>query len=197
MEVTVAVATFGDPSWKTLATQRAIPSAQRQAPVVHAHAETLAEARNKALERVETEWVIFLDADDELERGYVHAMSLGEADLRAPAVSYVKNGRARAPHIPRVPGHRHACSGECLPEGNWIVIGAAVRADLVRSVGGFEEWPVYEDWALWLRCWKAGASSEPVTRATYRAHWRRDSRNRAPDMATKNATHHQITEAIL
>ena len=72
MDVTICVATFGDPTWQTLARTRAVPSAEAQGvPVVHVHGRTLHAARNAAVEQAQTEWVIHLDADDELTAGYV------------------------------------------------------------------------------------------------------------------------------
>lgn len=197
-DVTIAVATFGDQSWIDLA-QRAIATAMPQARCVYAHRGTLAEARNAALAMVETEWVVHLDADDELEPGYINALADGTADLRAPAVRYVGWGIPREPYIPRVAScsHPEPCVGDCLPGGNWLVVGTAARAELLRSVGGWEEWPVYEDWALWLRCQQAGATVEAIPSAVYRAHVRPDSRNRAPSIDERNRVHHQIVEAIM
>lgn len=198
MDVTVVIGTFGDPSWEHLARARAIPSAAALGvPVIHEHAATLHDARNAALAQVDTEWVVHLDADDELEDGFIDELARGTADLRAPAVRYVREGILRPARMPRVAGHRHTCTGDCLPAGNWLVVGTAVRADLVREVGGWEPWPVYEDWALWLRCWVAGATVEAVPSAVYRAHVRSDSRNRAPAMHVKNQTHHAIVDTVL
>jgi glycosyltransferase involved in cell wall biosynthesis len=205
LDVTVAVCSFGGREWQVLAESRAVPSAIAQAPVIRVHGESLHDARNTALDRVETEYVIFLDADDELEPGYVEQMAAGTADLRAPAVRYVKpNGRAREPYVPVVAGHRHfdyhgrvICSADCLRDGNWLVVGSLARTGLLREVGGWEPWPLYEDWALWLRCWHAGATVEAVPQAVYRAHVRPDSRNRAPAMSFKNRVHHEIVAAVL
>mgnify|MGYP002360989162 CR=1 FL=1 len=200
--VTVCVATFGDESWRELAIRRAIPSAAAELPdaILHVHGESLHDARNRCLERVRTEWVIYLDADDELEPGYVGALLNGPetGDLRAPAVRYVPDGvdpDNRRAYVPRVAGHRHDCETECLEAGNYLVIGTAVRADLVRAVGGWHDWPVYEDWDLWLRCKRAGATVASVPDAVYRAGWRAGSRNRAPSREVKDQTHHAIVEA--
>jgi glycosyltransferase involved in cell wall biosynthesis len=195
MDVTVAVATFGARSWVRLALERAIPSARALGvPVVHHHGPTLHVARNAALESVETEWVVFLDADDELTPSYFERMAEVDADVRVPLVTYIANERPCRPRMPRVAGHYHDCTAECLPEGNWIVVGAAVRAQLVRDVGGWRDFPWSEDWDLWLRCHLAGATIAP-TRAVYRAHVRPDSRNRAPDRAVKHAAHQAIARA--
>lgn len=196
MDVTVAIATFGEKRWETLAKERAIPSAEAQAPVVHHHGATLAMARNAALEAVQSEFVIHLDADDELESGYVEALGRGEADLRAPAVRYVRGRHdRRMPRMPRVAGHHHACEAACLRDGNWLVIGTAVRAELLRKVGGWREFSWSEDWDAWLRCWLAGASIEAIPEAVYRAHVDPRSRNRAPSPAERNRVHREIEAA--
>lgn len=198
MDVTICIGTFGDDHWIDLAEQRAIPSAEQfDVPVIHVHAGTLHEARNQAVAKAATEWVVHLDADDELEPGFVEAMSSGIADLRAPAVRYIRAGRSRHIWMPKVAGHRHECVGGCLPEGNWLVVGTAVRRSMVLAVGGWWPEPVYEDWSLWLRCWRAGASVEPVPGAVYAAHVRHGSRNRGPDRATKDLWHWRIRDSIL
>jgi GT2 family glycosyltransferase len=193
VEATVVVGTFGGPEWVTLAEDRALRSVP---DAIHVHGKTLAEARNEGLRRVETEWTVFLDADDELAPGYMDAMATGTADLRAPSVRYVKGMKTQDPYVPKVAGHSHDCSGECLPDGNWLVIGAAAKTDLLRSVGGFREWDCYEDWDLWLRCWLAGATVEAIPPAEYIAHVRPDSRNRKHTMEFRNRVHHQIVRSI-
>lgn len=194
MDVTVAVATFGDESWAGLALERAIPSVPDGVRAIHVHSDTLHGARNLALDCVSTEWIIFLDADDELGSFYVDRMDEVEADVRIPLVSYVTPQKAARPRFMRVAGHTHDCEPECLDRGNYIVIGAAVRAQLIRDIGGWRDFDCYEDWDLWLRCFQARATFER-TRAVYRAHARPDSRNRGTDRAVKHATHQAIARA--
>lgn len=197
MDVTILVATYGDPSWERLAQSRAVPSAEAfGVPVVHVHGDTLHGARNEALDRATTEWVVHLDADDELERGFIDRLARSDADLRVPAVRYVRNGYEPSPIMPKVAGHTHACDGECLEFGNWMVVGTAVRRNLVVDVGGWRDFPMYEDWDLWVRCWRAGASIEAVPSAVYRAHMRRDSRNRAPGRGDRLAAHQMIARDL-
>lgn len=190
MEVTVLVCTYGDESWKELA-ERAAASAE--VPVIKVHGKTLAGARNEAARLATTEWIIYLDADDELEPGYVEAMATGKADLRAPAVRYVAPYRQSAPYVPRVVRHLHKqCRAECLKQGNWMVIGTAVRRQMVLDVGGWREYPVNEDWDLWQRCWLSGATVEAIPSAIYRAHVRPNSRNRATSQDVKRAVHREV-----
>lgn len=199
MDVTVVVATYGDEAWMDLARQRAVPSARAQGvPVKMAHVASehgLHQARNDGLAMVDTEFVCFLDADDELEPHYFERMEGVTADLRAPSVRYMVDGRPNRLWMPQVPGHRHACVGECLRDGNWLVIGTVARTEVVRNVGGFKDWPLYEDWDLFLRCYLAGATVAAVPRAVYRAHVRKDSRNRAPDRDARLDAHRAIAAA--
>lgn len=196
--ITVAVGTFGGDEWKRLAETRAIPSAQALGcQVVHAHADTLHQARNAALDQVDTPWVIHLDADDQLEPGYLVGMaSAPVGDVRAPLVRYMQRGRPISPpRFPRVAGHSHDCTGGCLPYGNWIVVGAAVRTDLVRQIGGWRDFSWSEDWDVWLRCHLAGATIISTRRAVYRAHIRPGSRNRSGSSADRLAAHRAIAIA--
>lgn len=193
-DVTVAVATYGGQEWIDLA-QRALASAAPQAPVVHVHGDSLHGARNQALEQVATEFVIYLDADDELAPGYIDAMGHAQGDLRVPRVQYLGWGITREPYFPRVWGHHHACAAACLPEGNWIVIGAAARAQLLRDIGGWRDFAWSEDWDVWLRCHLAGADIQTAPDAVYRAHVRPESRNRAPEQELKLRVHQEIYRA--
>jgi glycosyltransferase involved in cell wall biosynthesis len=193
--VTILVATYGDQTWIDLADQRAIPSAEKQmVPVIHRHGATLHEARNACLHAANTQWVVHLDADDELELGYVETLLSGSADVRAPAVRYVQGQHHQQPRMPNVWGHAHACSGPCLPYGNWIVVGALARRDLLIQLGGWRDFSWSEDWDLWLRCHLSGASIEAIPQAVYRAHMRPHSRNQQPPSARLEA-HRAIARA--
>ncbi len=172
MSFTIVIATHGEDRWAKLAQRRALPSAQRQACEVlvgHDPEGTRAEVRNALAERATSEWLIFLDADDELDDGYVTAMEKAaqENSLLTPRVSFVKNGIGQmAQFMPEVP----------LEKGNWMVVGTAVPRDLLLEVGGWRsfygsgvlnEW---DDWDLWIRCVQAGARIVKVPDAVYVAH---------------------------
>jgi glycosyltransferase involved in cell wall biosynthesis len=197
MEMTVCVATYGGLGWRVLA-ERAVASAQDQARVIAYHGQTLAQARNVCLAKASTPYVIFLDADDELEPGYVKEMQQGTADIRAPLVRAIFGRRSIRPRAWKVMFHSHKCSGDCLPDGNWLPIGCAARTKLLRSVGGFDEYPLYEDWAIWLKCWKAGASFEQLKGPIYRAYRNDDSRNRSGEAyLNRKQWHNKIVADII
>lgn len=196
MDVTIGVATFGGDEWVTLARERAVPSAMAQGVrVIHRHAGTLAQARNLVLQDAQTEFVVHLDADDELAPGYIETLAAGTADVRAPSVRYIRGPVRRPPVMPRVAGHRHACSADCLPAGNWLVVGSMMRAQQAIDVGGWREFEWSEDWDLFLRLYLAGASFEAIPSAVYVAHVRPDSRNRAPSREHRLAQHEAIYKA--
>lgn len=217
MDATVIVPLFGDiDRWAPIA-QRAVRSAlDNDWPALVVQGDTLADARNRGLDLAATEWVVMLDADDQLEPGFADRMAdrlavAPDTDVLVPSVRYVRehDSIGQLPCIPKVWGHEHDCSPDCLAWGNWIVIGAPVRTRLL--CGGdertgwalppwppirFDRWPVYEDWPFWVDCWQRGARFERVPEAVYRAHVRPESRNRGsatPD--AKLETHRDIARA--
>lgn len=157
--------------------------------VVHdSDSESLAYVRNEAARLAETDWIIFLDGDDRLAPGFIAAMLTaldehGSGHMYVPAVQYVRgsNQRARPPRFPRTPGHHHdECDERCLVDGNWLVIGTMIEREAFLHVGGFEEWPIYEDWALFARLAQLGLTTVRVPDAAYMAYRERGSRNDAP-----------------
>lgn len=179
------VATFGDRKWQHLADLRAAPSARLQGvPVVTVHGgDTIAEARNAGARFVRTEWIIFLDADDELEPGYVDALGRGTGDLRAPAVRYVDHMSATVPD-PIVLADRD------ITHLNPCVIGTAIRRAMFDDVGGFWEERAWEDWSLFRRCWLAGAVIEHIPGAVYRVNVNQLGRNST--ITDQHGLHRQI-----
>lgn len=169
MEVSVIVGTFGPEHWVDLANARAIPSATAEGvEVIHRHGATIAEARNAGAAAASSEWLVFLDADDELEPGYIAAMAAADGDLRAPAVRYVTATEHPDPII---------LDGRNIDRLNPCVIGTALRRDMFDFVGGFWNERAWEDWSLFRRCWLAGAKLVHVPTAVYRAHVNPTGRN--------------------
>lgn len=172
-DVTVIIPVFGDVErWAPLA-QRALSSALNQtapaADVVVSVADTLEEARNRPALAAETEWLCFLDADDELDAGYLECMLAGTGDLRQPSTLGIVDGVEDAEPV--------LLPAKPLLNGNYIVVGAFVRREIFESAGGFTSLPAYEDWDLWIRCWLEGAVITTCPEAIYRVHIRPGSRN--------------------
>ena len=178
MTISCVVGTFGSHSWKNMAEKRAIPSTASQGflEVLHVHDETLAIARNRGALHAKGKWLLFLDADDELAPGFVDRMieSMNHQRQRpalfTPAVCYAHGNVRPKPKIwPRMD----------FKVGNWCVIGTLIERSLFQKLGGFREYLLYEDYALWAMAAEAGAEVFEVPEAVYIAHHARLSRNRS------------------
>lgn len=168
--MTIIVATYGGNDWRDMGAATA-----DLYHAVHVHGHTLAQARNTAAERADSEWLIFLDADDSLAPGYVDAMAAASADLRAPRLQlHYSGGRIVTPDL----------ASRDIERTNPCCIGTAIRRSLFLACGGFPELAGWEDWALFLRAYRRGASIAHVPAAVYRQSVRPRSRNQTvPDAA--------------
>jgi len=186
VDVVIATCGLDDLAWWWQQKCEAALSAQHQSvwpEDIHlSHAPTLAESRNQGAAHSDADWLIFLDADDRLERRYIESMldergMTGAGDVRWPSVLY-----RRADGVDRLP--------EALPPqptllmGNHLVIGSMMRRSLFDDVGGFRELPILEDWDLFIRLALAGADLQPRLEAVYIAMQRPGSRNDQPGLQT-------------
>ena len=172
MTISVVIATYGAPAWADMAETRALVSAfQQEADQIvtrHELTGTRATSLNNAAMEAECDWLLFLDADDEFAPGYVGAMRRaleqqtdGNQTLFTPAVQQIRKGRPGDPIF--------FDRGISLRDDNWLVIGTMIHRDLFRRVGGFDEYPHgFEDWALWSKCYRVGATVVKVPDAVYR-----------------------------
>lgn len=198
--ISVICGTFGDSYWEDLADERAMPSADCQtlAPeeTIHLHRKTLHEARNEGAEMATGDWLAFLDADDELDERFIEAMTAVISGLEGdwlvrPATFGIRADGvedAEAIVLEEVP----------LLQRNFMVIATLVRREQFLRVGGFVDWPMYEDWDLWLRCHFDGAQFTSAPDAIYRIHVRDQSRNTQNEklqIATYNQIKRQYTRS--
>lgn len=181
-DVAVIISTYGDKEeWQPLA-ERAASSANTQTVLpdevywVHEPGmnTSLGAVRNRGARAASSEFLIFLDADDTLDPFYVQRMLEADGDLRQPATLGVVDGIEDA-HPVLIPPRN-------LIQANYIVIGAMCRADLFWYAGGFRDWPVLEDWDLWIRMALNGAEITHVPGAVYRVTVRPNSRNSQQDL---------------
>lgn len=196
--ISVVIGTHGTQHWADLARDRARPSTEGQdgiveALCVHTGADgTLAQARNAGAAQARGDWLVFLDADDELAPDFGTQIATAiddhgdELALFTPAVQYVQGARRPTPKVwPTID----------LRDGNYLVIGTAISRRLFHEIGGFKEWPLYEDWCLWQRAENAGAWVVEVPDAVYVAHVNANSRNRMPRRRERERIHHEIRRA--
>jgi glycosyltransferase involved in cell wall biosynthesis len=98
-----------------------------------------AATRNRALAKVETDWVLWLDSDDQLMPNAVQLLIETQERVGADVVS-------GAAWIPQIPGHAEPTeaispgwlSAEMVQERSRLTVTSLVRADLAKSIGGFE-----------------------------------------------------------
>jgi glycosyltransferase involved in cell wall biosynthesis len=122
--------------------------------------EGAAVTRNRGLERVETEFVAFLDDDDELLPNHLE-LCLDEIERTGADLVYpwfITNDMTDP-----LPGaYGRPFSEKILRAGNYIPVTVVARTESVRRAGGFINMPndfgaCWEDWGCWLRMVDAGA----------------------------------------
>ena len=133
--------------------------------------EGAAVSRNRALEKVDSEWVAFLDDDDELKPNHLRACArnaaLTGADLVYPWFDCDGEDKIGMFGVP--------FDSVLLRKRNYIPVTVLVRTELVRKVGGFQEHPddngdPCEDWGLWLALLDAGAVFSHLPQRTWIWH---------------------------
>lgn len=174
MSITVVIPTI-EGRFESL--QRAIRSAKAQtlppADVVVAldeHRVGAAATRNRALQHITTEWVAFLDDDDELLPNHLRACArfarLSGVDVVYPG--YVTDDDPIG------------CFGlefdaTLLRRRNFIPVTTLCRTAAVKAAGGFQDHPdengdPCEDWGLWLAMVDAGFTFAHLPQRTWIWH---------------------------
>ena len=189
--------------------RRAVASVQAQTqPVKHlvimdAEGDGPAAVRNSGIEVADTEWIAFLDDDDEIYPDHLALLidyaERSGADLVYPWFDLNRSGQVRNEDDPlRVvspEGHLVTPMGvpvtatlmEQLTNRNWIPVTLLVRRSAIEAVGGFPtpgtvEWPHQdcEDWGCWIRMRDAGYRFEHIGIRTWVwNHWGGNSSGRA------------------
>jgi glycosyltransferase involved in cell wall biosynthesis len=165
--------------------ERALTSVARQTrPPVHiiidtdVNREGPAALRNRMLHQVSTEYVAFLDDDDEMLPKHLELLwncaQVTDADLVYPWFTVVQGDVETdldplgAFGLPFDPAR--------LDHSNYIPVTVLARAEIVRCAGGFvnrAEPPATtcEDWGCWLRMRDAGAKFVHLPQRTWYWHW--------------------------
>ena len=130
--------------------------------------EGAAVTRNRALALVTTEWVAFLDSDDELKPDHIRACArharLTGADVVYPGYDVIGEDPVGCFGVPFDP--------HLLRRRNYIPVTTLCRVEKVRAVGGFQPHPdehgdPCEDWGLWLALLDAGARFSHLPQRTW------------------------------
>ncbi len=132
-----------------------------------------AATRNRAVAASTSEWLAFLDDDDEFEPWHIERLvehqRVTGADLVYPWFTVVDGfdplgweGRQFDP--------------ETLRRYNYIPVTALVRRELVEAAGGFQDrtdgaaGATWEDWNMWLALLDLGATFSHLPERTWRWH---------------------------
>ncbi len=192
-DIGVVIGTFGSQEWNDRG-NLAFESLEDQfvAPdrMVHIHADSLHEARNAGAEALDVDWLIFLDADDRLDENYLYHMKRAVehplADLWQPSTigKYPNGLMDDAPVL---------ISKRDISKANYLVIGTMCRASMFHAVGGFKDYPILEDWDLWMRMHKKGAIVGVCPEAIYIVNVLEGSRN--SDTKLHGRVYNQIRRA--
>lgn len=137
------------------------------------HRKGAAATRNAAVAEAVTEWVAFLDDDDEfepwhLEQCLAHAKDTG-ADLVYPWFTVVDG-------VDPLGWENRQFDPVALRQANYIPVTVLVRRELVLAAGGFHNrtdgigGATWEDWWLWLALLDLGATFSHLPMRTWRWH---------------------------
>lgn len=177
-DITVCVATI-PPRAKLLRKALASIALQTLQPAVivveYDHDRTGAAAtKNRALAKVDTKFVGFLDDDDSMYPEHLEK-------LRAAAEEHAADVVYSMPFIPQVSGGIDPSGMKGAPfdpaelrRRSYIQTTSLVRTKLIQSTGGFQCPPGsdYDDWGCWLALLDAGARFHHVPEQTFQwEHW--------------------------
>src|SRR5262245_61643719 len=183
MDVTVVIPTI--PGREDLL-DRAVASVLAQTAPCAIHIESdpdragAAATRNRALPKVDTGWVAFLDDDDVLKPNHIRACArhavLTGADVVYPGYDAVGEDPVNCFGLP--------FDGTLLKRRNFIPVTTLCRTAAVIDAGGFQPHPdenddPCEDWGLWLALYDAGAKFSHLPQRTWVWHVNGGTKGRA------------------
>jgi glycosyltransferase involved in cell wall biosynthesis len=135
-----------------------------------------AATKNRGLARVSSEWVAFLDDDDQFKPEHLEKLHEAQLDSGADVVYSM-------PYIPQAPGGIDPSGMRGAPfdpdelrRRSYIQTTSLVRTKLIQSTGGFQlpkhTVSDYDDWGCWLALLDAGASFYHLPEQTFIwEHW--------------------------
>lgn len=138
-----------------------------------------AATKNRGLAKVTTEWVAFLDDDDQFMPEHLEKLREAQLDSGADVVYSM-------PYIPQIPGgidpsgmRGAPFDPEELRRRSYIQTTSLVRTKLIQATGGFQlprhVESDYDDWGAWLALLDAGAAFHHLPEQTF--IWEHHGRN--------------------
>ena len=143
---------------------------QDRVRIINQENQGIIKTKNRALHEVSGEWVIFLDADDHIDKHYIEkTLASARQDNSDLVYTDMHLFGAKNEHFKSIKFNRWV-----LYRNNFIHNSALMRVALLRAVGGYklEMKDGYEDWELYLTLNEAGmkASHVPEPLLYYRQH---------------------------
>ncbi len=139
----------------------------------HEHAGAAA-TKNRALAQVTTEWVAFLDSDDEFLPHHLEALAARQEATGADVVYSIPQIPSAPSFVAAEPQYGLPFDPDVLRQRSYIQTTSLVRAELLRTVGGFQRQPGsdLDDWGAWLALLDGGAKFEHLPEVTFVwRHW--------------------------
>jgi hypothetical protein len=121
---------------------------------------------NALLPAITTPYFALLGDDDLMLPSYVERVTRAAAETNADVISTdcEEFGNAHG----RFHGGAWTLDGFRKTTPVWVA--TAIRTDLVRALGGFDASLLYQDWDLWYRAFKSGATRSHIPEVLWR--WR-------------------------
>lgn len=158
---------------------RSVFSQTRPADVVtvltDTHHQGAASTRNKAIPSITTEWVAWMDDDDELYPDHLKrclaAARVHRADVVYPGCDVERDGRL-IPVQEEWGRFGEPFDSDLLREKSYIPVTSLVRTEFILKTEGFRKPPGsdYEDWGMYLQLLDAGAVFYHLPVKTWRWH---------------------------
>lgn len=178
----VVVATFGSREWELRGLEKAsLTRATAGADhVISIHADNLAAARNKGAREIGTDYIVFLDADDELCYNYCEVL---RGYIEPGNILYQPETRGMYPDG-SLDETSNFIPDRNMSESNNLVIGTAVTAQYGVEFDSVLK--ALEDWDFFLRMIATGAKVKRCPGMVYLVGVNENSRN-APSGAHNEA----------
>ena len=100
--------------------------------------------------------LLFVDADDKLPWDFVEKCGekLPEADIVYPNL-IIFGETTKHPYLKKLPNQ--VSEKYILSKASCVPVTSMMKRSIYERVGGFREFPIYEDWDFYIRAFRAGA----------------------------------------
>lgn len=145
----------------------------------------VARSRHEGALLANSENLLFVDGDDTLSPNYIQAMVDTKVETKAdviyPNVFLWSNWDKKYPMRNGWHESEPEIDLDVLLKSNPIVVSSLVTKSLYFKAGGFENLPMLEDYAFWLKCYSLGGTFSKCVRAVLNYRQRQNGRNRQSD----------------